>query len=196
MSSVSKAQKIWVPVRAPSAFNQVELPRIMAQSTESILNRRITVSLSDITGDLRQVQVFLKFRIIDVTGGVAKTRFDQLELAREFVRGISRRSTTKTELVSDVETKDGARLRIFIVAVTRGKIHRSKRTAIRKTGQQILETKASQTSFDQFTQEIVLGKAAAEIFAAARKIAGINTLEIRKVKVLSPPLPQTAEEQV
>ncbi len=196
MSSSSKIQKVWVPVRAPTAFNQVELPRIMSQSIEAALNRRITVSLSDITGDIRQVQLFLKFRVIDVTGGVARTRFDQLELAREFVRGLSRRGTTKTEAVSDVSTRDGALVRVFVVAVTRGKIHRSKRTAVRALAYQILEEKANKLGFDQFTQEIVLGKAAAEIFAASRKIASINTLEIRKVKVLRPPTPGFATEEL
>ncbi len=169
------------------SFNQVDLPRVLAQSNEAVLNRRITVSLSDLTGDIRQIQVFLKFRIVGVEGGIAKTRFDQLELAREYVRGMVRRGTTKTEVITDVETRDGARLRVFTIVISKGKVHRSKRTAVRKAGNRILIEKATNSSFDEFVQEIVLGKASAEIFSAARKIVSVNALEIRKVKVLSPP---------
>jgi len=185
--SASKLQKTWVSVKAPMSFNQVDLPRVLAQSNEAVLNIRITVSLSDLTGDIRQIQVFLKFRIVDVEGGVAKTRFDQLELAREYVRGMVRRGTTKTEVITDVETRDGARLRVFTIVISKGKVHRSKRTAVRKAGSRILIEKATNSSFDEFVQEIVLGKASAEIFSAARKIVSVNALEIRKVKVLSPP---------
>lgn len=192
--SASKSQKVWVPVKAPPSFNQADLPKILAKSPEEVLNRRITVSLSDLTGDIRQVQVFLKFKIIDVSGGVAKTRFDQLELAREYVRGMVRRGTTKIEIITDVETKDGARLRVFTMVISKGKVHRSKRTAVRKVGSQILQEKASKSTFEEFTQEIVLGKASAEIFSAARKIVSVNALEIRKVKVLSPPAPERATQ--
>lgn len=192
----SKSQKIWVPVKAPTSFNQVDLPKILARSPEEVLNRRITVSLSDLTGDIRQVHVFLKFRIIDVSGGVAKTRFDQLELAREYVRGMVRRGTTKIEIITDVDTKDGAHLRVFTIVISKGKVHRSKRTAVRKIGDKILQEKAANSTFEEFTKEIVLGKAAAEIFSAARKIISINALEIRKVKVLSPPKMERPTESV
>lgn len=194
--SASRSQKVWVPVKAPPSFNQVDLPKILANSPEAVLNRRITVSLSDLTGDIRQIQVFLKFKIIDVGGGVAKTRFDQLELAREYVRGMVRRGTTKIEIITDVDTKDGAHLRIFTIVISKGKVHRSKRTAVRKVGSQILQEKASKSTFEEFTQEIVLGKASAEIFAAARKIVSINALEIRKVKVLSPPAAEKPAQAV
>jgi small subunit ribosomal protein S3Ae len=187
--SASKTQKTWITVKAPPYFNQVDLPKILASSSEAVLNRRITVSLSDLTGDIRQIQVFLKFRIVDVSGGVARTRFDQLELAREYVRGMVRRGTTKTEIITDVETRDGAKLRVFTIVISKGKVHRSKRTAVRKIGSQILTEKASKSTFDEFTQEIVLGKASAEIFSSARKILSVNALEIRKVKVLAPPSP-------
>ncbi|MCL5788397.1 MAG: hypothetical protein M1357_01115 [Candidatus Marsarchaeota archaeon] len=181
-------------VKAPAAFNGVELPRILASSTEEALNRKVTVSLSDMTGDLRQVQIFIRFKITEILGGVARTRFDQLELAREFVRGMSRRGTTKTEIMADVSTSDGGILRIFIVAVSRGKIHRSKRTAMRHIGYDIMQKHASENTFNKFIQDIVLGKVAAEVYSAARKIANINTLEIRKVKVLSPPLGADTEQ--
>lgn len=192
----SKSQKIWVPIKAPPSFNQADLPKILASSPEEVLNRRITVSLSDLTGDIRQVHVFLKFRIIDVGGGVAKTRFDQLELAREYVRGMVRRGTTKIEIITDVDTKDGAHLRVFTMVISKGKVHRSKRTAVRKIADKILQEKAANTTFEEFAQEIVLGKAAAEIFSAARKIISINALEIRKVKVLSPPKTEKPAESV
>ncbi|PSN86736.1 hypothetical protein B9Q11_03345 [Candidatus Marsarchaeota G2 archaeon ECH_B_SAG-F08] len=183
----SKVQKVWISVSAPPNFNQAPLPKILASSPEAVLNRRVTVSLSDITGDIRQAHVFVKFRIIEVTDNTAKTRFDQLELAREFVRGMARRGTTKTEVITDVFTKDDAHLRIFIVAISKGRLHRSKRTAIRKVAGEILINKATNLLFDQFTQELVFGKMTSEIFAAARKIANISTLEVRKVKVLRPP---------
>ncbi|MEM0120459.1 MAG: 40S ribosomal protein S3a/S1 [Thermoprotei archaeon] len=188
--SASKLQKTWISVKAPPSFNQVDLPRILTQTNEAVLNRRITVSLSDLTGDIRQLHVFLKFRVIEVNGGIAKTRFDQLELAREYVRGMVRRGTTKTEAITDVETRDGARLRVFTIIISKGKVHRSKRTAVRKTTDHILTDKATNNSFDGFVQEIVQGKASAEIFTAARKIVSVNALEIRKVKVISPPNPE------
>jgi small subunit ribosomal protein S3Ae len=191
----SKANKLWVSINAPAVFNQIPLPKIMTSSPESIINRRITVSLSDITGDIRQVQVFLKFRITNVEGNTARTRFDQLELAREYVRGMVRKGITKTEAILEAETKDGALVRIFVVTINRGKLHRSKRTAIRKAVENVFVTKANESLFNDFVQYIVMGRAGADIASEVRKIASVNTLEIRKVKVLRPPSAEAQSQE-
>lgn len=191
----SKVSKLWVSVNAPAVFNQIPLPKIMTSSPESIINRRITVSLSDITGDIRQVQVFLKFRVTQVEGTTARTRFDQLELAREYVRGMVRKGITKTEAILEAETKDGALVRIFVVTISRGKLHRSKRTAIRKAVEGVFVAKAQESLFNDFVQYIVMGRAGADIASEVRKIASVNTLEIRKVKVLRPPAAEAKSQE-
>ena len=49
---------------------------------------------------------------------------------------------------------------------------------------QVVGAKAQQLNFDEFVQEMVLGKVASEVFNAARKIYPLRRVEVRKSKVL------------
>jgi small subunit ribosomal protein S3Ae len=53
--------------------------------------------------------------------------------------------------------------------------------------QKIAEEKASALTFDQFVQEMVLGKIASDIYNEAKKIAPLRHVGVRKSKLLRKP---------
>ncbi len=74
----------------------------------------------------------MKFQIREVQGDVAKTNFKQFELAREALKSIIRKGTSIIDFFSNIETKDGAGLRVFVIIYTSTKINASRKKAIRK----------------------------------------------------------------
>ena len=181
------SRKQWFVVYAPPAFGLKEVAEVPANSPESLLNRTLEVTLYDLTGDLNQLHVKLKFQIKYVEGNKAFTQVKGMELARDYIRSIVRRGMSKIDGYFDVETKDGAKLRVAGLALTIKRCKSSQERAIRKIMKEIIETRAAELNFDEFIQEAVLGKIAAEIFNKARKIYPLRKAEIMKIKVLKPP---------
>ncbi|RLE57756.1 MAG: 30S ribosomal protein S3ae [Thermoprotei archaeon] len=188
------ALKKWYTVYASSAFGYAELGEVPALVPEYLIGRTIEVTLFDITKDISQLHVKLKFQIKRVEGDKAYTQFKGMELARDYIRSLVRRGTTKVDGYIDVFTKDGNHLRVGFLAVTAYRCKKSQERAIRKIAFETIAEKASQLGFDEFIQEAVLGKIAAEIFARAKKIYPLKKVEIMKIKVFSAPPVLTPEE--
>lgn len=178
--------KRWFGVLASSAFGFAELGLIPANDERSLLGRTMEVSFYDITKDISQLPIKLKFQVVKVDGDVAYTQFKGFELTRDYIRSIVRRGTSRVDAIKDIVTKDGVELRVMTMAVTQNRVKTSQERAIRKIMFEIIDEKAKDLTFDEFVQESVLGRIAAEIQARAKKIYPIKKAEVRKIKVLTP----------
>ncbi|MCD6096559.1 MAG: 30S ribosomal protein S3ae [Thermoprotei archaeon] len=187
------SRKRWFTVYAPPAFGLKEVATIPAFDAKQLINRTVEVTLYDLVGDISQLHIKLKFQIKHVEGDKAFTQFKGFELARDYIRSIVRRGSTKIEGFFNVETKDGAQLRVATLALTMKRCKTSQEKAIRKIMGEVVVSRASQLNFDEFIREAVLGKIASEIFNRARKIYPLRRAEVEKVKVLQPPPVDLAE---
>lgn len=178
--------KKWFTVLASSAFGFAELGVVPANDEKSMIGRTIEVSFYDITKDISQLPIKLKFQVVKVDGDVAYTQFKGFELTNDYIRSLVRRGTSRIDAIRDVVTKDGVRLRVMAMAVTQNRVKTSQKKAIRKIMFEIIDEKAKELTFDEFIQEAVLGRIAAEIEARARKIYPLKKAEVRKIKVLTP----------
>jgi small subunit ribosomal protein S3Ae len=186
--------KIWYPVYAPPAFGEVELPAVLADDPSKIIGSTVEVTLYDITGDYSHINIKLKFQIVKIEGGKAYTEFKGEEYLGDYLRSLVRRGSSKLDGIYDVETKDGYKLRLFLLCCTVKRISRSQAKAIRSIGRRIIMEKASALNFTQFVQEAVLSKLASDVYNEAKKIAPLRHVGIRKIKVLTK-LVEKAEEK-
>ncbi|AAK41041.1 30S ribosomal protein S3ae [Saccharolobus solfataricus] len=179
--------KKWYSVITPKAFGEVSLGSTPAYDITQTIGRRVETTLYDLTGDFSQVYVHLYFKIIGNEGDRLITRFVGHELSRDYLRSLIRRKSSKINSIFDVTTKDGYVVRVKGLVLTTYKCHQSQKTAIRKIINETVSKKASELSFDDFTQEVVFGRLANEIFEAAKKIYPLRKAEIEKTKVLKVP---------
>lgn len=178
------AAKAYYKILAPSAFGFAEVGGTFASTPEHLKGRTVWVSLYSLTGDPAQQHIKLSFQIVRVEGDKALTVFKGHDIARDYLRSLVRRGTSRVDGIFDVYTKDGCKLRIMVLAITLKRAQTSQEKAIRKVMMQTVESKAQQLNFDEFIQEMVLGKVASETFNAARKIYPLRRVEVRKSKVL------------
>jgi len=195
------AAKKWFTVYASHAFGFAELGVIPANSEKHLLGRVMEVSFYDITKDVSQLPIKLKFQIVKVDGDKAYTQFKGFELSGDYIRSLVRRGTTRIDAIVNVVTKDGVKMRVMAMTITMHRVKTSQEKAIRRIMTEVLLEKASQLTFDEYVQESVLGIIAQEIFNRAKKIYPLKKVEVRKIKVLTPtfqiPLktPDTLQEQ-
>lgn len=179
--------KKWYEVVAPESFGGIVLGTTPSDDPDKLIGRVIETTLYDLTGDITQVHVKLYFQIIRVEGDKAYTRLKGHELARDYMKSLIRRKSSKIQAIVDVQTKDNYVIRVTAVALTSYRCQTSQKRAIRKIMLEHLRNRASELTFDEFVQEIMSYKISTEIAEKARKIYPIRRVEIYKTKLLMIP---------
>ncbi len=179
--------KDWYKTKSPSYFGGVELGTLPSDEPTKLLGRIIDATLYDITDDFAHQYLKMYFQITDVDGKTAQTIFKGHEYSRDYLRSLVRRRTTRVDSILNVTTKDGYQLRVGVSAFTLTRVKTSQEQAIRVITKRIIEEKAGTLAFDQFVQEVVLGKIASDIYNDAKKIAPLRHVGIRKSKLLLAP---------
>ncbi len=183
--------KKWYEVIAPQVFGNVALGTTPADDPRKLIGRVMETTLYDITGDFSLVHVHLFFQIIDVDEENLKafTRFKGHELARDYMKSLIRRKSSKIQGIFNVTTKDGYGLRITGVALTTYRCKTSQKKAIRKIMGEIITRRASEMTLDELIKAMLFGSLANEIFEQAKKIYPLRKVEIYKSKLLTVPGP-------
>jgi len=178
-------EKKWVNVFAPDSFNNVPIAYIPITDDEKAKGRVIEVTLYDILkGDPSQHQYKMYFQIDKVDGEKATTIFKRYEYAKEFLRSLVRRGSSKITFVMEVKTKDGYIFRIKVIALTHRPLNTSRKRALRLIAKEVMEKTIPQMTIDQFVQATCYGKINSDIMGAAKKIIRMRHVGLEKVKLI------------
>ena len=178
-------EKKWVSVSAPDSFNNVPLEDIPITDEEKAKGRVIEVTLFDILkGDPSQYQYKLYFQIDKVVGEKATTIFKRYEYAKEFLRSLIRRGSSKISFVIDTKTKDGYVFRIKVIALSHRELNSSRQHAVRLIARKIIEKSVPNMTIDEFVQASCYNKINSDIMAATKKIIHLRHVGLEKVKLV------------
>ena len=162
---------------------------VPADEPSKLVGRIIDSTLYDITNDFQHQYLKMYFQVVEVDEKTAKTVFKGHEYSRDFLRSLVRRRTTRVDNLIDITTKDKYKLRLSVSAFTLSRIKTSQENSMRKLMMRIIKEKSEALTFDQFVQEVVLGKIASDIYNEAKKIAPIRHVGIRKSKLIQQVMP-------
>jgi small subunit ribosomal protein S3Ae len=179
--------KKWYKVVSPPYFGGVELGSIPTDDPAKLVGRIVDSTLYDITNDFAHQYLKLYFRIEEVEGKTAHTVFKGHEYSRDYLRSLVRRRTTRVDGMFNVSTKNNYGLMLAVSVFTLSRIKTSQEQEIRAIMNNIIKEKASDLTFDQFVQELVLGKIASDIYNEAKKISPLRHVGVRKSKLTIQP---------
>lgn len=186
--------KRWYKIIAPRIWDEREVGETAASDEKLLYGRTVEVPASMLTGSIGHAQYVVKFKIHQVVGSEARTKFIGYELDNAYIKRLTRRHSSKVEHVFDVTTRDGAVLHVKATAWTAVKISNAQKTAIRKIMQEMIEERARKLGKDELMKEFIIGDLMQKIAAEANKIAPIRRTEVAKVRVLSEPKAETVAE--
>ena len=185
-------EKRWVTVFAPESFNNIPIAYVPITSDKTAVGRVVEVTLFDILkGDPSQHQYKLFFQINKVTEEKATTVFKRYEYAKEFLRSLIRRGSSRINFVIDTKTKDGYVFRIKILTLSHRELNTSRKHALRLEAKKQIERIVPQMRIDEFVQAACYGKINSDIMAATKKIIRVRHVGLEKVRLL-----RTSEEEV
>ena len=188
--------KKWFRVVAPPIFENLPIGTTPSDKEWKLLGRVFEVTLFDLTGDFSKHHIHLYFQVYDVKDDTAYTRFKGHELARDYMKSIIRRKSSKVAAIVDVTTKDGYVLRVQGVVLTAYRCKTSQRKAIRKEIVRVLKEKAESMTLDEYIKAMIFGQLAIDLFEAAKKIYPVRKTEIYKSKLLYIPTPEGPKKAV
>ena len=185
-------EKRWVTVFAPESFNNIPIAYVPITSDKTAVGRVVEVTLFDILkGDPSQHQYKLFFQINKVTEEKATTVFKRYEYAKEFLRSLIRRGSSRINFVIDAKTKDGYVFRIKILTLSHRELNTSRKRALRLEAKKQIERIVPQMTIDEFVQAACYGKINSDIMAATKKIIRVRHVGLEKVRLI-----RTSEEEV
>ena len=185
-------EKRWVTVFAPESFNNIPIAYVPITSDKTAVGRVVEVTLFDILkGDPSQHQYKLFFQINKVTEEKATTVFKRYEYAKEFLRSLIRRGSSRINFVIDAKTNDGYVFRIKILTLSHRELNTSRKHALRLEAKKQIERIVPQMTIDEFVQAACYGKINSDIMAATKKIIRVRHVGLEKVRLL-----RTSEEEV
>jgi small subunit ribosomal protein S3Ae len=179
--------KEWYKIQTPSYFGNLDIGETIASDPEKIVGRRVETTLYDITNDFNQIHVKLLFQITEVKNQIAYTEYQGHVFTRDYLRSLIRRGSSRIDGIFNVTTKDGYTLRLTAIVLTLSRAKTTQQHIIRKIMEDIIQNKAKELTFQQFVQQVVLGKVGSEIYNAAKKITALRKCEIMKSKVTRVP---------
>uniref|UniRef100_A0A7J3QGJ7 Small ribosomal subunit protein eS1 n=1 Tax=Ignisphaera aggregans TaxID=334771 RepID=A0A7J3QGJ7_9CREN len=188
--------KKWYNVLAPPSFGSVVIATTPVDESWKLLGRNIETTLYDLTGDITQVHIHLYFQIWKVEGENAYTIFKGHELARDYIRSLTRRKSSRVTAIFNVNTKDNYLLRLTVMAWTTYKCNTSQQRAIRKILMDTTLNIASTKTFDEFVIGMVFGDYTQQLFNEAKKIYPLRKVEFAKSKLVAVPTPEGLKKAI
>ncbi len=181
----AKKVKVWLKLISPEFLGKKELGEIPVNEPEAAIGRRITLSAIDVLNDFNKYYLKFYFKVGKVDNQNAYLYFDGLECTRDYIARMIRRRVDRTDLVCDLETKDGIKLRIKTITVTR-RVPSSIRTKIRKKVLEILSEEIKKYTMEEFILKTLSDDFKNSIALTIKKIYPVRNFEFRKIEVKTP----------
>jgi small subunit ribosomal protein S3Ae len=191
--------KVWYNLLAPDMFNKQLLGETPTDTADKLVGRITEVTVQDLTGDFSKMHIKLAFRVSQVQGQDALTQFVGHDMTSDYIRRLTRRKRTRTDLTVDVVTKDGWNVRVKPMAITDRRIQSAKQRVIRTIMAKLVADVAAKQSIGEFVKGIISGDLAKTIALGCKPIHPVSRVEVRKSEVwamgeVAPPAEAPAAE--
>jgi small subunit ribosomal protein S3Ae len=184
--------KNWYQILAPSLFDNIPVAETLSGKPENLVGRVTEISLQEITNDFRKSHIKLFFKIDSVDDGNAYTHFKGHTLTSDYLRRMIRRRKSRIDGVYDIETKDGAFLRVKPFAITEKRIQNSQKKLIRSVMKETIFKEAKAKTLNEFLKDMLEGRIGSEIFKNCKNLYPVKRVEIYKTEIKV--LPSVKEE--
>ena len=187
------SRKIWFEIIAPQKiFNEMVIGETPAYKPEQVIGRTVDLNLAFLTGNFRYQNMKVIFQIYKVSGLKAYTQIKEVALYDAYVRRIVRKGTSRIDDSFVAETKDGIKVRVKPLVITRFRAHRKQKSAIRKAFREYLLNKIKELDYEELIEKIINRELQNEIAPTLNKIFPVQHVEIRRI-VRETPIVQKEE---
>jgi len=180
--SIKKKKKNWVSILAPKEFRSMELGKTLAFESENTIGREIEYNYSLLSGDPKKQHIELVFKVEKAREGFAETGIYEYKIWQAYLKRMVRKARTKIDDSFEVKTKDGFKVKVKPFIITRGVVHRSVQTDIRKKVMEMFILNCEKKTFTQAVLDLINYSIQKEIKNEIKRLTPIASFEIRWFK--------------
>ncbi len=177
--------KKWFVVHAPKSFNEEKICEIPADDEKQVMNRKVKVSLEQLTHNPQNSFSNVIVRVTDVNGDAAHTALVSIEQPYSYIRSLVRRYKSVATAVIPVQSKDGVNMVLKVIAITRARCTHSRLKAIRKELIDAITQFARENNADAISGAVIEGRLQGEMAGKTAHITPISKVEVKKLEVSS-----------
>ncbi len=181
VAAVKIKKKAWYAILAPQHFGNVSLGETYVTDPAVAVGRVIHANLKDITNNLSDQHVYLRFKIVNMVGNILHTEVISYYMTPSTIKKLTRRTASRMDESFVVVTNEGKRVRIKPVVVTVHKTVRSVCSELRRALQENVARDASKLNFQDLVLSVVNHKIQMD---AKKNISKVYPVKVIEIKIL------------
>lgn len=177
-------RKFPVEIKAPEFLNSVSLGKTEVTDLGLLVGRTTKLNMMYVSGNVKNQNVRLIFRITEVASGLAKTEVCGYYQIPYY---LSRFVKAGSDLVEDSFTavsKDGKTVRVQPFIVTKMNASAMIASSIRGCVKDLITKDVTSRSYDEFMSAVISGKVQNTYRNEVKKIFPLKTFEFREVELI------------
>ncbi len=185
VSRVKIKKKNWYSIVSPPQFGKREMGETYLASLESAYGRTVKINLRELTGNVRDQNIYLTFKMVAGSGHTLSTEVIGYSMTPTSVKRLVRSNTDRLDDYFTFTSKDGQKVVVKTLIITLHQVQRSVSASMRKYIQEFLKAEIEGTDFNTFMLNLVGNKVLGPMKKNLHKIypvkeAAIRVLELRE----------------
>ncbi len=178
-------KKKWLPIKASKFFESEPLGECYITGSDMLMKRTITANLANLTGDIRQQSVTLKFIVNSLDGDAGVADVIGYEMAPAAIRRIVRRGSDRLDESFVCETSEGRKVRIKPMTITKTITNSAVHQALRKMMVSSVIKYVKNHTFESLINEIITSKLQMAVKTDMKKVYPVKSVEIKSLGLVS-----------
>ena len=177
-------KKQWYEIMSPKMFGEKVVGETLSVDPKYLLGRKVAVSLMEVSRNYSQFYIKLELQIDRVEGSRAYTKFVGHDIMRERVYRMVQRYGRRVDVIRDVTTKDGVRLRVKAVFMLIRRVGTSTKNAARAYAAELIDGIAKENKFEELVGMIIRNELQMELKRKCSKVYPVGSMEVRRTELL------------
>lgn len=150
VSKIKVKKKLWYKIISPKLFGNKELGETYLESPETAIGRMLRINLKDLTGNVKDQNAYILFKIKSVVGVQLHANLTGYELANSYVKRAVRKNADRLDDCFSLKAKDGRTLVVKPLIITLHKVQRSLKTNLKKQLHTYIEEELAKEGVEGF----------------------------------------------
>ncbi len=168
-------------------FNEMQLTETPTTDPATLVGRNLEIGVSELLGQPQKYYMKVFFKITDISGKNAFTRFNGYATTREYLYRMVRKRNQKVESVDTIDTKDGWRIQVTSVAILNRNAFAEISNKVRRVMVGHITDTAKKAGMDDLLKKVIEGSLQKEVRKIGSKIYPVRFCEVSKIEVVKAP---------
>lgn len=177
-------KKKWIQILAPKGLGEKPVGETYIASPDIAINRRVSTSLTNVTGDSAKQNIQISLRITGKSGDALQTSIMAYRIVPSAVRKLMRKKRSKVEDSFVTKTKDGIIVRLKPLLIAKGKTKGSVLALLKKKCREFVASNTASLTFNEFIKKIIDKRFQKSLQSALKKVHPVIIAEMRMASIV------------